>query len=118
MNEIAYGPKYNKDLNTTQIAAHFRADVKAAQKAGTLPRGLKLSVRTSYFSGGSSIHVGIKAVPFQVLSREWEFNNFSNPNVFQANCEMYTPAARALIKTLEGMLKAYNFDGSDIQSDY
>lgn len=49
------GSKYDKTRTTTQEAACFRADVKQAIKEGVLPKGLKLSVKTDYFSGGSAI---------------------------------------------------------------
>ena len=42
MYERSYGKKYDKSLNTTQIAKAFREDVKAAKKIGELPKSLKL----------------------------------------------------------------------------
>jgi len=62
--ERQYGARYDRTLTTTEIAKRFREDVKAAQAAGDLPLGLKVSVTTKYFSGGSSIHVVVKAADY------------------------------------------------------
>jgi hypothetical protein len=51
---------------TTQKAAKVRADIKSALKAGTLgtlPSGLKISVRTEYASLMSAISVRLRNVP-------------------------------------------------------
>lgn len=117
--EIRYGAKYDKDLNTTEIAKRFRGDVGAAKKAGELPPELKLGVRTQYFSGGSSIDVTVKVVPagFRV----------SNPArgpaapAFDDQGRVIPPLApdaEALLKKLTELLGAYNFDGSEPQTDY
>ncbi len=106
-----YGAKYDRSLSTPECAKRFRADVKAAILAGDLPKGLKLSVQCDSYSGGSSIDVRIKALPFAAL----------NPGRESAHADQqprYTPRTSALLKTLEGMLGAYNHDGSDSQSDY
>lgn len=94
--ERRYGSKYDSKLNTTQIAKAFRADVKAAQKSGDLPKRLKLSVRTQYYAGGSSIRVGIKDMP----------------------CGARSTRAAVIANRLEDMLKAYNHNGSDSRFDH
>ena len=113
---IAYGNRYDKSLSTTQIAAKVRAEIKAAQKAGKLPKG-KIGIRTSYFSGGSSI--SIRAVGFQVLNPERLALDIREPHVFhEYGPALYTPRAAAMVKSLESLLSAYNFDGSDSMVDY
>jgi len=111
------GSKYvaTKTMSTTEIAVAFRADVNAAIKAGELPKGLRLSVRTKYFSGGSSITVDITALPsgFRVLSDDY----LRNP-IRCAPWQSKTEEAKALIAKLEGLLNAYNFDNSDSMTDY
>lgn len=112
-----YGAKYERGLSTTEIARRFRADVKAAVAAGTLPRGLKLSVRTDYFSGGSSIDVTIVQAPgLRILNPERLELDATNQPCY--GTPWATAEARALDEALTAMLNAYNFDGSDIQSDY
>lgn len=119
MSEIVYGPKYNEELSRTEIAERFRQDVKAAISSGVLPKGLKLSVRTKGYSGGGSIDVTVKAVPagFRILSLARLQEDATNRRG-TAPEPWATPEARALLDRLTKMLDAYNFDGSDIQSDY
>jgi hypothetical protein len=117
MYEKSFGEKYDSKLNTTQIAARFREDVKAAVKSGALPKGLKLSVRSSYYSGGSSIDVAIKEAPVTVLAEPRLFDECAEPNK-HSNEHMMTLEAEVLQAKIERMLQAYNFDGSDIQTDY
>ena len=57
----------NKDLSTTEIAKIVRDELK---KKYPTKDGYKFSVRSKYFSGGSSIDVDIKAVPFKVMNPE------------------------------------------------
>lgn len=115
MYERKYGSKYDKNLGTKEIAAKFRADVKAAQKAGELPASLTLSVRIKRFSGGSSIDVDVKDIGLLMFSKQWLERD---PNVFTPCGERYTPEFDAVVKKLEAMLQAYNHDGSDAMTDY
>ncbi|HXV74633.1 MAG TPA: hypothetical protein VD713_07885 [Sphingomonadales bacterium] len=118
--EISYGSKYDKEATTTEIAKRLRADIKAAQKSGGLPKGLKVSVRSSYFSMGSSIDIRVKACPFPFLNLERLLHDTLNPREFvpETICPVYTEAGSELLKKLQGMMNAYNYDGSDIQTDY
>src|SRR6266571_4510193 len=106
MYERAYGTKYDTKLTTTQIAALVRAEIKAAQKElapGGFPRGLKFSVRSSYFSGGSSIDInisGIEAAGFQIVT---EAAALADPREFMPSCEQVTEQAKILNKRVEAM---------------
>lgn len=109
------GSKYDSKMNTTEIARSFRADVKAAVRAGEIAKGVKLSIRTDYFSGGSAIRVRIVSLPFGAV----------NPARVAANaCDSreriahFTPECSALIAKLEAMLDAYNRKDIDTQTDY
>lgn len=106
MTNISYGSKYDKNRTTTEEAKLFHADVKTAIKTGALPKGLKLSVKTDYFSGGSAIRVKIVAVPagFVILD--------------PTERTRYSTEATTLKRKLESMLNEYNFDGSDTMTDY
>lgn len=125
MRETVYGARYEetRSMSTTDVAKSFRADVKAAIKAGDLPKGLKLSIRTKYYSGGSSISVDIVAFPGRVLNAERIKWDAENPHGTYYNCpesvrELHNGAVCATLAKLEAMLDAYNFDGSDSQVDY
>lgn len=105
-----YGAKYNSELTRTQIAALIRADIKAALRSGELPVGLKCLVRKH----ASSIHLTVVAVPagFRIQSDTALRGEFG-PNRYR-----HTEEARALLDKLSTIHGAYNYDGSDIQSDY
>jgi hypothetical protein len=111
MSKPIYGNKYDGSLNTTEIAKAFRADLKAAQKVNLIPNGIKFSVKTRYFSMGSSIDVRIKG-GVNPVNPEYTFD-FQREN----RTPRYTPEATALRETILAMLNAYNFDGSDPMSD-
>lgn len=117
MTTISYGPKYDANLSTVQIAKAFRADVKAALKAGELPAGLQLSVRAPRHS---SIQVEIVASPVRVLNPARLEQDRSNPYTFvpEQLCPRFTAEASALLEQLTKMLNAYNYDGSDTSVDY
>lgn len=124
MTERAYGSKYDKNLNTTQIAALVRGEIKVAVKAGELPKG-KYSVRTSYYSGGSSIRVSISGLTGKVFDPEYlERGNdyLMGPSVHDETGwhrpHRYQAWVLAAVKKVEAMLWAYNHDGSDSQVDH
>lgn len=111
---IQYGAKFEAGLDTAQIAARVRVDIAAAVKAGELPKA-KYSVRISRFSGGSSIDITVRALPFQVLNRaSYKLASYGLEQVGP----WMSDEARAVDAKLEAMLAAYNFDGSDLSTDY
>jgi hypothetical protein len=105
--EIAYGSKYNKDLHTKDIAKLLKKEIAAEQKAGRLP-SFKVSIRTDY----NHISIGVKGLRFLVLNPAHLLPSAAY------NEPTYTPRALAVMEALQKMLAAYNYDGSDIQSDY
>ncbi len=109
------GPKYDKTLSSTEIAVRVRGDIKAAIIAGNLPRGLKVSVRTKYFAGGSSITCEVTAVPVGMRALSVEF---LRDEIRSSPWARYTHEAKDVLDKIEALLNAYNFDGSDSQSDY
>lgn len=121
MTTITHGSKYEqtKGLRTVEIAKLIRADIKAAIQAGELPKGLKTSVRYESFAGGCAIRVSVTAVPDDFVYWRPEFIAFeaANPHTFFQG-ERVTEEAKALLAKLKEIHSAYNFDGSDIQSDY
>lgn len=113
------GEKFNESLRTPEIAKSFRADVKKAIAAGELPEGLKVSVRSRSFSGGTSIDVTITAFPGGVLNPAFVFAAELDTHRHQArDFPRYTPAAVRALSTLGAMLDAYLRDASDSRFDH
>lgn len=112
------GSKYRATEKATdaQIAKMIREDIKAAQKAGELPAGLKVSVRIGGGRTCSSIRVEVTAAPFQVLSDESLAASLT-PNVY-VRCERYSDQAKVVSARLKAIHNAYNFDDSDAMVDY
>ena len=124
-----YGAKYDHDgrLSTTDIAKLIRQDIKLARKVAKMaaapggvavadpiadaPAEIKFSVRSQYFSGGSSIHVHICGIP-PVWG--WE----TREDRYGYMTEMATPALSALAQEVKSIMDAYNHDGSDSQFDH
>lgn len=116
MYETTYGSKYNKDLNIKAIAALVRADIKAAVKDGALPAA-KYSVRLERFSGGRALDVTVSGLPFELLNEERALADHDAPRAF-SRINLHSVGAMSVERQLERIMAAYNFDGSDIQSDY
>lgn len=121
MSEIVYGNKYDKDLDTAEIAKRVRMDIKAAIVSGDLPKGLKTSVRMDRFAGGSSIDVRVTQVPngFTISNPERIRWDLEHPYASSTRVlPLYTAEALALVDKLKTLLNAYNYDGSDMMTDY
>lgn len=127
MTETIYGSKYSRDLDIAEIAKLVRADIKAAVKAGTIPDAA-YRVRISRFAGGQSLDVRVG----NILERDgrpcvWVHNprrlgedmarpHGANPHEF--GMQIFAPAIGAMLDAVKAIVGAYNFDGSDSQSDY
>lgn len=133
--EIWYGEKYEevKRLSTTEIAARIRADIKLARKVeaklgatggevavvdslaalATMPKTIKVSITTEYFSGGSAIRVRVYNLPEEGWGYVQEENWQTGRMHWVQNDEL-----RGIIAALEQIHRAYNFDGSDSMVDY
>ncbi len=117
-----YGNKYDSKLSTTDIAKRVRAEIKAAtalpeSDPWRLPKGLKVSVRSRYFAGGSSISSAVTAFPSALLNPACVLHTVLFKHE-RYTFERYTKDGSRVLAVLKGMLDAYNFDGSDLQSDY
>jgi hypothetical protein len=117
MYETKYGSKYDevKSLTTTEIAKRIRADIKAALDNGCLPMA-KYSVRTEYFSGGSSIHVHVKELTFCPYTQAYLDADKAAWRGF--NDTTYVGAWLQAKKAVERIVAAYNYDGSEPMIDY
>lgn len=115
---VAYGDKYEQGLDVAEIAKRVRADIKVAITAGELPAA-KYSVRISRYSMGRSLYVTVDGVPFAIVHEARVRRDVLEPHAYHAEtlC-LHTDEARALLAKVEAIVAAYNFDGSDSQSDY
>lgn len=117
MNARTEGSKYDRNLSTTEIAKLIRADIKTAIKAGQLPKGIKVGVRSRYFAGGSSIDLTITAFPGPVLNPALIYS--LELSVFEERQRPhYSLPVRKALATLDGLMDAYNYDASDSQFDH
>jgi len=119
MTERFYGAKYEevRGKPLTEVAKKLRGDIKAAVKTGKLPKGLKVSVRKDH----NSIDLTVTALPegFTIHNREWVRDEHEGTDRrFGFGLGRLSPEAKALTGTVQAMAAAYNYDGSDIQTDY
>lgn len=113
---MSNGNKYEatKNLDIAVIAQLVRDDIKAALADGTLLKGTKCGVRISRFAGGRSMRITIKAFAGQVWTDE--FIGSDPRRCFEG--ERRTAIAQSTVHVLERILRAYNYDNSDIMTDY
>jgi hypothetical protein len=105
-----YGNKYDGSLDIKEIAKLVRQDIKKAVKAGELPNGLKTSVKISRYTGGQSLRVTVKAGITDIYTQDYvDGHNYGSA---------YTEEALQVKKVLAEIVEAYNFDKSDIMTDY
>lgn len=116
---IQYGSKYDETLDVAEIAKRVRADLKALIKTGTIPKG-KYSVTIQRFCGGCSLRVRLDQLisPYLMLNPERVKFEHENPHAFPGNLPQFSPTGKALLDTVEAVVNAYNFDGSDTSFDY
>jgi hypothetical protein len=114
-----------RNKSTAEIAKSIRADIKAAIKAGKLPKGIKVSTRIHCYAGGSSIRVEVTELPdgFPVVSRERFAYLRANPRetLFSLPYELRereSPEGLAVLATLNAIVDVYHWDESDISADY
>lgn len=119
-NTIETGDLHTPGRDVADVAKQVRKDIRAAIKAGTLPEGLKVSVRISRFSMGQSIDATITALPstFQVLNPERVRIERENPIGFHGGEARLTAQASELLATIEGMIKRYGRFDVDTMTDY
>lgn len=120
---ISYGTKYaaTKDLRVVEIAKLVRADIKAAVAAGELPKA-KYSVTSDH----NSIDVRVSHVEkdgFVLANAERVIWDHEQPHAGLYNCPsevrwLYSAEAREVLSKIDLLTGAYNYDGSDSQSDY
>jgi hypothetical protein len=107
-------------LDTTQIAKQVREDIKAAVKAGELPKAT-YSVRTDKYSMGSSITIVASKLPFRTINADaYRVDPGATWVTFDSarHRSRFTPEAQAVERKLEAIVGAYHWDRSDPSTDY
>lgn len=121
------GTKYEetKDLDLAAIAKLVRADIKAQQAElapGGLPRDLKVSVRISRYSMGQSLTVEVSKLPegMPALNAERLRAEIADPHGYIPARQFPRSSSEVeqILRQLKAIVDSYNFDESDIQSDY
>lgn len=111
-----YGAKYEatKGLDVAALAKLIRPELKAI-----LPAGWKSSVRISRYSGGQSIECHLTAPPgFRTYSKERVAADIVGGDINTRVLPWLSAEAKAIEDKAEAIIAAYNYDGSDPQSDY
>lgn len=98
------GNKYEetKNLSGAEVAKLIRKDLKAA-----FP-GIKFSVRTTGSTTHESIDIEVKTLPAGL--------NLYVPSLLDT--VRYSDEAQAFIRSVDAVREAYNFDHSEIETDY
>ncbi len=104
-----------KNMTAQQIAKAIREALKAAVKAGALPKATYF-VRQSWSGYTPSIHITVKGWKGQVFNEGWLEHVF-----LHSECPRHinrdTPEATALLKAAEKIANQWNFDESMIEHD-
>ena len=100
------GDKYEKTkhLPIKEIAKLIKKDIQKK-----FP-DIKISVRSKVFSGGQSIRITIKEVPFRVINPKWDQSIYVT--------RKYTKEGEKLIEEIEKIVNRYRFSDCDPIIDY
>jgi hypothetical protein len=123
MQKRTEGSRYTGFRPVTEIAKDIRRDIKAAVKDGSLPADLKVSVRSNFYAGGQSIDLDWSAVHG---THQLQCSYHRAPwNLCEGTCdpEFYLQVGlsthgQVIERKLNAIANAYNYDNSDVQSDY
>jgi hypothetical protein len=125
-----YGDKYanTRGLSLTEVAKLIRAEVKVARKVakmtatpgavkiadpiGDAPAEIKVSVRTAYYSCSGSIQVTLRNIP-----EGWGWTEEPDPWGGSPH-RVASPALKAFARAVKDVMNSYNYDGSDVMTDY
>lgn len=116
-------PKYDPKLSREDIKARILADLKAAVASGDLP-ACKPTLREGTGVGTLSITVTLRDLAVPALRPEYvryECGAGAEPEPYPGrwrNDSRHTEAAVKALARAEEIAGAYNFDKSDIQTDY
>lgn len=103
------GSKYQEQHDVKEIAKLIRRDIKAAGLPG------KIGVRISRYSMGQSITIDA-VTPFATHHGDVTRENLERSQGIK--CPWMTREGHALYEALEKIGNAYNYDRSDLTTDY
>jgi hypothetical protein len=132
--EVWYGARYEevKRMSLPEIAKRMREDIKVARKVeaklstgtdvalpdplaalATMPKGMKVSVTSEYFSGGGAIRMRVYNLPEKGWGYVKELDRYGMHEHWVPG-----PQLKPILDALEQIHGWYNFDGSDAMVDY
>lgn len=113
------GKKYDYNLDIKEIAKRVRKQIKEK-----FP-DITVSVTIRRFSGGQSMDMEIKKLPFIPYSfafidliEQQQTIHPKTDHLIRTNQSMYNEAYTKLVDALKSMANAYNYDNSDPMTDY
>lgn len=119
------GSKYHANLQTRDIPALIRADIKAAKISRKIHKDVKVSVRFESYSGGCAIRVNVTHVPsgFAIanpaFAPAWEAHEKAQKSFFDfTKVPRYTSEAQALLDTVSNIVTSYQRRRENLNSDY
>jgi hypothetical protein len=116
MYAVHNGSAYDPTLTRKEIAAEIRKTLRKLSKSKhSQLAGADVSVRVRSYSGGGAIDVRL-TVDYPVRTADEDETAWNRQN--GKPWPWLTDQARAAKQIGEDLHNAYNFDGSDIQTDY
>lgn len=113
MTNTTYGSKFqttDRYASAADLAARMRSDIKAAIAAGQLPgRVSNYSVRVDNYSMGRSI---------DIVARDFDGMWVEGTDRWGHPARILTLPGQKIKATLERIHRAYNYDNSDVTTDY
>ena len=108
-----YGGRYDSTLSTTDICKKIRQHLKDEAKKNPLFVFSRFSVRKDHHR---SITIAVLEMGFNPLNPEYVQRE--KEGKYHHSEPYYTPDGKAFFDRIEELVESYNFDGSDLQSDY
>lgn len=116
MYGVHYGESYKRGMSTKEAAAEIRKTLRSLSKSKhSALSGAKVSVRYESFSGGSAVRVKL-GLAYQTHENDEEAQRLAAQE--GRRYRWLTEKASAAQEAAEEVHNAYNFDGSDIMTDY
>lgn len=106
-----YGPKYVKGRPVKDIAKLVRQELKEASKGSGPLRGAAFSVRSDH----NSIKIEINNVTDVIVNTKRVRRDIRHEHSEEP---FYNARGRAIVKAVEDIANAYNYDRSDTMTDY
>lgn len=108
-----YGGRYDSALSTTDITKKIRQHLKEEAKKNPLFVSSRFSVRKDHHK---SITVSVLEMQFNPLNPERIKHEMEGERNYGE--KIYTPDGQAFFDRIKAIVDSYNFDGSDLMTDY